>query len=625
MGEEIKKIALIINASNFERQRIVIRTVTEYFRKKGNYAVYVFTSYGIYSLQNEYNIGERTIYELLRYQDFAGAIIDDNIGNPEMEEHILDILQEKGIPVVCLGMKCKDAPFVRPNDYEVAYQVLEHFITAHDCRKINHVLFVDQHPSKQYLKAYREIHEKYGIPVEEKRILYVDKISINCGKALLQEMKEQQIDDAEAVFFMHDVLAIGFTLACQQEGIDIPGTYKLATANYGTNSEVFKPSISGGLALNHAGSQKACELLEDLMAGKTVTVENYLDAECIFTDSCGCNHCNQPILVSSFQKVIQDKIDAGRQISISMNYNAFLDSVETKEQFAESMRQMFEAIGSRRFALCINEFDLDYLFAGKEKIFPSTAEVYDSKMRIVASDNEKMQDISFDRNLLISEKPNAGDFYLLMPVHRSEHVFGFIVWKNEYMPIDVYNYRICYESLGSSLENLHRHMVMKNTIAELNNLRVREPMTGLYNQYALERFGETYQNQGEYCVVVVDMDHLKKINDGYGHLAGNLAICSVAQALRLLTDEEKDLVLRYGGDEFLILSKETKKERWETFEQCLNEQLQNLAASQAFAFELGASVGFACSEKVHIMDFEECFREADQKMYANKKMRHAQK
>jgi diguanylate cyclase (GGDEF)-like protein len=55
-----------------------------------------------------------------------------------------------------------------------------------------------------------------------------------------------------------------------------------------------------------------------------------------------------------------------------------------------------------------------------------------------------------------------------------------------------------------------------------------------------------------YSVLMVDIEHLKAINDTYGHDAGNRAVKLVADALQRLT-RSSDVVARYGGDEFIVL------------------------------------------------------------------------
>jgi diguanylate cyclase (GGDEF)-like protein len=55
-----------------------------------------------------------------------------------------------------------------------------------------------------------------------------------------------------------------------------------------------------------------------------------------------------------------------------------------------------------------------------------------------------------------------------------------------------------------------------------------------------------------YSILMVDIDHLKAVNDTYGHEAGNRAVKLVADALQRLT-RSTDIVARYGGDEFIVL------------------------------------------------------------------------
>ena len=69
----------------------------------------------------------------------------------------------------------------------------------------------------------------------------------------------------------------------------------------------------------------------------------------------------------------------------------------------------------------------------------------------------------------------------------------------------------------------------------------------------LERFENEYQKNGlDYCVCFFDIDHFKKINDAYGHDAGDTVIASVAKTL-LKASRKEDIVSRYGGEEFVVL------------------------------------------------------------------------
>jgi diguanylate cyclase (GGDEF)-like protein len=84
----------------------------------------------------------------------------------------------------------------------------------------------------------------------------------------------------------------------------------------------------------------------------------------------------------------------------------------------------------------------------------------------------------------------------------------------------------------------------------------RDELTGVYNIRAFTRLAENehdlaIRSESAYSILMVDIEHLKAINDTYGHEAGNRAVKLVAEALVRLT-RSSDIVARYGGDEFIV-------------------------------------------------------------------------
>lgn len=108
-------------------------------------------------------------------------------------------------------------------------------------------------------------------------------------------------------------------------------------------------------------------------------------------------------------------------------------------------------------------------------------------------------------------------------------------------------------------ENQLQNMLLelKALQEELQEQAVRDPLTDLYNrryleEIVLEKLSEASQEIYPISVAIMDIDHFKEINDTYGHEAGDVVQKHVANILKKHS-RAKDLVFRYGGDEFLIL------------------------------------------------------------------------
>ena len=228
----------------------------------------------------------------------------------------------------------------------------------------------------------------------------------------------------------------------------------------------------------------------------------------------------------------------------------------------------------------------------------------------------KAQDFLLEE--LIPFEPEEGDTLLFLPIHYQEQGFGYMVFVNELLPVNLYNYRICHESIGSSIENLRCQMVLRNSISTLSELHMRDALTRLYNRFALEKFSARYTEQKNFCIAMLDMNGLKNINDKYGHLAGNHAIVITAGAIKSSIDTE-DIVIRYGGDEFIILSHNTDVTYWNQMNETISMKLKSEEELQRLPYKLRISMGYCISSKESPLTLEACYELADKAMYENKK------
>ena len=138
-----------------------------------------------------------------------------------------------------------------------------------------------------------------------------------------------------------------------------------------------------------------------------------------------------------------------------------------------------------------------------------------------------------------------------------------------------------------------------------------DPMTNIYSR----RYFETYRThlEGMEGVALIDVNSFKRINDTCGHAAGDAALRDIAGAIRSCI-RKTDILIRYGGDEFLLLFPRMTEEIFLAKKKQIQQAVRSIRMSEFADIRLSVSVGGVCG--VH--PITEAIRKADYLMYLDK-------
>ncbi len=225
---------------------------------------------------------------------------------------------------------------------------------------------------------------------------------------------------------------------------------------------------------------------------------------------------------------------------------------------------------------------------------------------------------------------------------------GLILWFGHQRKVrreEEYSRRLEHEVSRRTEELIDSNGKLRELNQALQESSLSDPLTGLRNRrFVFEEVsrdvdvirrriedrnsGRGFADTADLVFLMIDMDHFKPINDTYGHAAGDLVLLQLRDLL-LDICRRSDFVVRWGGDEFVVIAKQAREGEPEA----LAERIRSTVASHSFVLSDGqivrttCSIGFAAfpifRNKVDGSGLDEVINLADNMMYEAKTQRNA--
>ncbi|RMF45656.1 MAG: diguanylate cyclase [Anaerolineae bacterium] len=214
--------------------------------------------------------------------------------------------------------------------------------------------------------------------------------------------------------------------------------------------------------------------------------------------------------------------------------------------------------------------------------------------------------------------PDQNPQFLVAPLTEQENVLGFLVValaneKNGTTVLQFLNTLATHAASAIVAHHLHER---------LQALALTDGLTGIFNRRSLMRIGaneiRTASQRRAFSLLMLDIDHFKRINDTYGHLAGDRVLQELTKAcIRLLRDE--DVIGRYGGEEFVIVLPGTPLNGALHVAQRIQEQLKSMTipTEDGRHIHITVSIGVATWD-TDVTTFEALINRADEALYQAK-------
>ncbi len=233
-----------------------------------------------------------------------------------------------------------------------------------------------------------------------------------------------------------------------------------------------------------------------------------------------------------------------------------------------------------------------------------------------ATINFSLFEYKLDNHDAISMLPEM-DFELIVPIVGFSGLYGIILFGNKILGSEYTEFELKYIDKLMKLTSV----AIQNTIHYQSS--VRDMKTGLYNHsFFYSRLTEEASRADRYSkkygLLILDIDHFKKFNDSYGHLAGDEILINIAHTLQDKL-RKADIIARFGGEEFIILVPEANKINLFLAAERIRTAIEQMIVTyDNNELHITISVGGACYSQYNDVTPDELLSQADSALYTAK-------
>ena len=583
--------------------------------------ILLFSSFSDLFNNTKETMGEASIYKLVNAEMLDALIVmSESIQNDDVSRMLIDHARRADIPVVTVDKEFDDTPCIL-FDYTTTFeQIVRHVIEDHGCRKVNFMAGVKGNPfSEERLDCYKRVLAENDITYDEERVGYGDFWEAPTIAAMDDFMKSS-LPLPEAVICCNDTMAITVCQYLSERKISVPDDV-IVTGFDGIELErYYRPRITTASVDFASIGIEIMKMIETARNGGTPPHIVKIPYKMRISQSCGCVNINS-------EDPCEKILELYKRVNSSAQHESFMFSYLRRAAECGTLREVANVMaryGDYCEWFCVNT-DLFEKKKSEKRFHDVYTEMSDAFM-VRFFDSAETDGILFPTRELLPDLETAlerHDVLFFSPLHFREEVLGYTCAAIGSEELIFANRRRYITHTTQILENLINRVRLERANAELAEMHVRDPLTGLYNRRGFYNQVEKLENNGKKAFIFsIDMDYLKYINDNFGHNEGDEAIKAVASALS--SNGMNEICSRFGGDEFTVVGYGDENYP-EEYVKKVRDSLNEFNSTAGKPYKVGISCGWEEIRPDHSPDIKDLIRTADFRMYDDKRKRKKDK
>lgn len=634
------RIAVLICSLVFDSQKAFMKGIERRIRDWGDVCS-VFCCHVNVSGNDTYTKGEYSIFDLPDLSKFDGVVFVRNVfQNPEADSRISKRIIESDIPCICVDSFSSDFVNIISDESACVSEITRHLIEVHGCKRLYFLGGPESSSDtamryKGFIDAINEYHLEFK---PEWRINGNFEYSSGVSAADYFLNIENGLPDG--IVCANDEMAVGLCTELKRRGIRVPKDVKVTGIDYDSVSRVFVPKITTMKRQQYQKGVLAVNLLHEYnehTPGEIINSANVLYCG----ETCGCKPEDDVRTETATVNALA--IDRYFQSELTQRIKSMTADLMSKRDFYdlyEKLKHYACDLAPDELYLCMNvrpDYKIDYsdYSSALSLIDRDNQEDYSDEIIAVVTcingsiplNDEREYFERYDLFPPSAKGGKPGGTYYFFPIHYMNRNFGYAILgtsgdliRNDFFP------NWC-TIASNAFENSRKRTVMEQMISALDRMWIYDTLTGIYNRAGFFKLSECIVNECvkdhiPICVIFMDVDGLKTVNDKYGHDEGDVLIRNIATILKN-AKHHGEIIMRYGGDEFVLLAANYTDAQAEASIRKIEEGMDLYNSTSDKPYLLDASIGYCITTLSNKDELNLLIENADHEMYKKKNIKKA--